>query len=94
MLTSQCSATRRLLATDLVILNHGQVTRMTPKLAPSLLTTTSHQWEDVSALDIFNVHRSLTRWVFSGTGLELVTCQQRSDTFTTRLPRLLADIGG
>ncbi|GFT56063.1 radial spoke head protein 9 [Trichonephila clavipes] len=28
-------AARGLLATDLVILNHGQVTRMTPELAPS-----------------------------------------------------------
>ncbi|GFW91514.1 hypothetical protein TNCV_3376771 [Trichonephila clavipes] len=33
MLTSHCSATRGLLATDLVILNHGQVTRTTPELA-------------------------------------------------------------
>ncbi|GFV19490.1 hypothetical protein TNCV_3664221 [Trichonephila clavipes] len=33
-LTSHCSATRGLWATDLVILNHGQVTRMTPELAP------------------------------------------------------------
>ncbi|GFT28053.1 uncharacterized protein TNCV_644431 [Trichonephila clavipes] len=63
-------ATRGLLATDHVILNHGQVTWTTPELAPPLLTTTPHQWEDVSALDRFNVHRCPTRWVFSGTGLE------------------------
>ncbi|GFX43027.1 hypothetical protein TNCV_2710721 [Trichonephila clavipes] len=31
----------------------------TPELAPPLLTTTPHQREDVSALDRFNVHRSL-----------------------------------
>ncbi|GFX87299.1 transposable element Tcb2 transposase [Trichonephila clavipes] len=62
-----------LLATDHVILNHCQVTWTTPELAPSLLTTTSHQWEDVSALDRFSVHRCPTRWVCSGTGLELVT---------------------
>ncbi|GFU47090.1 hypothetical protein TNCV_2616591 [Trichonephila clavipes] len=36
--------------------NHSQVTWTTPELAP-LLTTTSHQREDVSALDRFNVHR-------------------------------------
>ncbi|GFU88964.1 n-acylneuraminate cytidylyltransferase [Trichonephila clavipes] len=48
---------------------------MTPELAPPLLTTTPHQWEDVSALDRFNVHRCPTRLVFSGTGLELVTRQ-------------------
>ncbi|GFT37268.1 uncharacterized protein TNCV_1127071 [Trichonephila clavipes] len=48
---------------------------MTPELEPPLLTTTPHQWEDVSALDRFNVHRCPTRWVFSGTGLKLVTRQ-------------------
>ncbi|GFW53963.1 hypothetical protein TNCV_1086801 [Trichonephila clavipes] len=36
-------ATRGLLATDHVILNHGQVTRTTPELAPNLLTTTPDQ---------------------------------------------------
>ncbi|GFW35668.1 uncharacterized protein TNCV_4435191 [Trichonephila clavipes] len=65
--------TRGLLATDHVILNHGQVTWTTPELAPPLLTTTPHQREDVSALDRFSVHRCPTRRVFSGTGLELVT---------------------
>ncbi|GFT97728.1 hypothetical protein TNCV_4229201 [Trichonephila clavipes] len=45
-----------------------------PELAPPLLTTTPHhQQEDVSALDRFNVHRCPTWWVFSDTGLELVT---------------------
>ncbi|GFS91597.1 integrase catalytic domain-containing protein [Trichonephila clavipes] len=34
-----------------------------------------HQFLDVSALDRFNVHRCPTRWVFSGTGIELVTRQ-------------------
>ncbi|GFV56657.1 uncharacterized protein TNCV_4283201 [Trichonephila clavipes] len=68
-------STRGLLATDHVILNHGQETWMTPELAPPLLTTTPHQREDVSTLDGFNVHRCLTRWVFSGTGPELVTRQ-------------------
>ncbi|GFX21656.1 uncharacterized protein TNCV_1400701 [Trichonephila clavipes] len=67
--------TRGLLATDHVILNHGQVTWTTPELAPPLLTTTPHQREDVSALDRFNVHRCPTRRVFSGTRLELVTRQ-------------------
>ncbi|GFX57885.1 uncharacterized protein TNCV_3068521 [Trichonephila clavipes] len=70
----QCS-TRGLLATDHVILNHGQVTWTTPELAPPLLTTTPHQREDVSALDRFNVHRCPTRRVFSGTGLKPVTKQ-------------------
>ncbi|GFY24897.1 hypothetical protein TNCV_2690881 [Trichonephila clavipes] len=43
----------------------------TPELAPPLLTTTPHQRKDVLALDRFNVHRSPTRWVLSGTGLKL-----------------------
>ncbi|GFW00142.1 uncharacterized protein TNCV_2914241 [Trichonephila clavipes] len=67
------AAARGLLATDHVILNHGQVTWTTPELAPPLLTTTPHQREDISALDRFSVHRCPTRRVFSGTGLELVT---------------------
>ncbi|GFU06172.1 uncharacterized protein TNCV_4764901 [Trichonephila clavipes] len=58
----------------MVILNHGQVTWTTPELAPPLLSTTPHQREDVSALDRFNVHRCPTRRVFSGTGIELMTC--------------------
>ncbi|GFU96439.1 retrovirus-related Pol polyprotein from transposon opus [Trichonephila clavipes] len=63
---AQSWPTRGLLATDHVILNHGQVTWTTPELAPPLLTTTPHQREDVSALDRFNVHRCPTRRVFSG----------------------------
>ncbi|GFX38313.1 retrovirus-related Pol polyprotein from transposon 17.6 [Trichonephila clavipes] len=72
-ITSDSATARGLLATDHVILNHGQVTWTTPELAPPLLTTTPHQREDVSALDRFSVHRCPTRRVFSGTGLELVT---------------------
>ncbi|GFX51823.1 hypothetical protein TNCV_5015251 [Trichonephila clavipes] len=56
---------------DLVILNHGQVTRATPELASSLLTSTEHQRKDVSALDRFSVYRCPTRRVFSGTGLDI-----------------------
>ncbi|GFX82076.1 uncharacterized protein TNCV_398061 [Trichonephila clavipes] len=55
-----------------VILNHGQLTCTTPELVPPLLATTPHQREEVSALERFNVHRSPTQRVFSGTGLELV----------------------
>ncbi|GFY00812.1 putative transposable element [Trichonephila clavipes] len=75
MTSSVGIATRGLLVTDHVNLNHGQVTWTTPELAPPLLTTTPHQREDVSALDRFNVHRCPTRRVFSGTGLEPVTKQ-------------------
>ncbi|GFX46815.1 uncharacterized protein TNCV_4039611 [Trichonephila clavipes] len=69
------ATTRGLLATDHVILNHGQVTWTTPELAPPLLTPTPHQREDVSALDRFNVHRCPTWRVFNGIGLELVARQ-------------------
>ncbi|GFT76078.1 uncharacterized protein TNCV_1255601 [Trichonephila clavipes] len=71
----QLYTTRGHLATDHVILNHGQVTWTTPELAPPLLTTIPHQRKDVSALDRFNVHRCPARRVLSGTGLELVTRQ-------------------
>ncbi|GFT54179.1 uncharacterized protein TNCV_199571 [Trichonephila clavipes] len=64
-----CSATRGLLATDHASLNHGQVTWTTPGLAAPLLTHTNGR----TFLDRFSVHRGSTRWVFSGTGLELVT---------------------
>ncbi|GFU92345.1 uncharacterized protein TNCV_443991 [Trichonephila clavipes] len=69
------TATRGLLATDHVILNHDQVMWTTPELELPLLTTTPYQREDVSALDRFNVHRYPTRRVFSDTGLEFVTRQ-------------------
>ncbi|GFX87994.1 uncharacterized protein TNCV_4374581 [Trichonephila clavipes] len=72
-LMSYYSATRGLLATGLIILNHGQGTRMTPELGPPLLTPTPHQREDVSALDRFSMHRPPTWRVFRGTRLELVT---------------------
>ncbi|GFT43227.1 uncharacterized protein TNCV_2520851 [Trichonephila clavipes] len=88
-----CRATRGLLATDHVILNHGQVTWTTPELAPPLLTTTPHQREDVSALDRFNVHRCPTRRVFSGTGIELMTCLPWLDTLTTGLPQPVCMLG-
>ncbi|GFX86401.1 uncharacterized protein TNCV_2562901 [Trichonephila clavipes] len=66
-------ATRGLLVTDHVILNHGQVTWTTPELVPPLLTSAPHQREDASALDRFNVHRCPIRRVFNGTGLEFIT---------------------
>ncbi|GFT06665.1 retrovirus-related Pol polyprotein from transposon 412 [Trichonephila clavipes] len=76
---------RGLLATDHVILNHGQVAWTTPELAPPLLTTTPHPREDVSALDRFKVHRCPTRRVLSGTGPE--------DFGRTRLTKHRIDTG-
>ncbi|GFV62128.1 hypothetical protein TNCV_4109311 [Trichonephila clavipes] len=59
----------------------------------SPLLTTTPQQENVSAIDRFNWHLSPTRWVFSGTELELVPCQPRSDTLTTRLAWPLICLG-
>ncbi|GFY05733.1 hypothetical protein TNCV_4404001 [Trichonephila clavipes] len=75
---SHHSATRELLAMDLMILNHGQVTRMAPELAPPiLLTSTPHQWEDVCAsADLTCIGHSTWR-IFSGTRLELMIRQPR-----------------
>ncbi|GFY28902.1 hypothetical protein TNCV_4720331 [Trichonephila clavipes] len=43
--TSHCSATGGLFTSDFVILNHGQVTRTTPELAPQPRpTTTPPHW--------------------------------------------------
>ncbi|GFX08435.1 uncharacterized protein TNCV_3269241 [Trichonephila clavipes] len=70
---SKLRATRGLLATDHVILNHGQVTWTTPDLAPPLLTTTPTGGR-FSSTDLTCINCP-TRWVFSGTGLELLTRQ-------------------
>ncbi|GFX16660.1 hypothetical protein TNCV_24311 [Trichonephila clavipes] len=59
--------------------------RTTPELAPTSPITPRPR-KDISALIRFNVHRAPTRWVFSGTGLKLVSSQPRSDTLTTMLP--------
>ncbi|GFT04257.1 transposable element Tc3 transposase [Trichonephila clavipes] len=75
---------------DHVILNHGQVTWMTPELATPLLTTTPRQREEFSALDRFNVHRCSIRRVFSGIGLELVT---RQATCSLWKPKVIAKNG-
>ncbi|GFU71241.1 hypothetical protein TNCV_3782271 [Trichonephila clavipes] len=46
---------------------------MTPELATPSPNYHTIEWEDVSALDRFNLHRCITRWVFISTELELVT---------------------
>ncbi|GFT04524.1 hypothetical protein TNCV_1930311 [Trichonephila clavipes] len=55
--------------------------KSSPELAPPLLTTTPHQREDVSALEDLT---HCTRRVFSGTGIELMTCLPWLDTLTTK----------
>ncbi|GFV53061.1 hypothetical protein TNCV_4644201 [Trichonephila clavipes] len=53
---------------DLVILNHSQVTRMTPELSPPSPNFHTTPPGERLILDIFNVHRSpFARRFFSGT---------------------------
>ncbi|GFX10281.1 hypothetical protein TNCV_1866781 [Trichonephila clavipes] len=65
--------TRGLLATDLVILNYGQVPWTTPD--PNYHTTPS---ERRLSFDRFNMHHPSTRRVFSSTRLELMTRRPRA----------------
>ncbi|GFW08312.1 hypothetical protein TNCV_1656271 [Trichonephila clavipes] len=71
---SPYSATRVLWAMDLLILNHGQVMRTTPELAPP-----SPNFHSISTGGRFNSESltrisSSTRRDFSGTRLDLMTC--------------------
>ncbi|GFX94373.1 uncharacterized protein TNCV_4294181 [Trichonephila clavipes] len=66
-------ATRGLLATDYVVLNHCQVTWTTPDLVPLSPNYNSTPTGRPFSLDRFIVHRCPTRRVSRGTGLELVT---------------------
>ncbi|GFT33828.1 hypothetical protein TNCV_4383341 [Trichonephila clavipes] len=66
-------ATRGLLATDLVILNHDQLKRTTPELEPPSPNYHTAPMRRLLSLDRFNVHQ----WVFVGTRLKLMTRQPR-----------------
>ncbi|GFV56412.1 hypothetical protein TNCV_1709621 [Trichonephila clavipes] len=58
-----CSGQRKVTHTrafgDLVVLNHGQVTRTTPNWKPPLLTPTPHEMRRRLNFDRLNVHRPL-----------------------------------
>ncbi|GFU79737.1 hypothetical protein TNCV_3133151 [Trichonephila clavipes] len=65
-----CKDTRRLLVTDLIILNHGQVAKTTPELAPrspNFQTTPEPGRLNIyiQCQDIFNVHWSPRHGGFS-----------------------------
>ncbi|GFW73143.1 hypothetical protein TNCV_832611 [Trichonephila clavipes] len=71
-----------------MILNHGQVTKATPQLAP----TPSPNFDTPPkggrlSLHRFNVHCSPTRRVFSNTSSNSRHAGHESVTLTTRLPR-------
>ncbi|GFW30621.1 hypothetical protein TNCV_455591 [Trichonephila clavipes] len=55
ILTSHCSATRRLLAKDLVILNHGQVARTTPELASPSTSRPRKQFNLMGKEELLNI---------------------------------------
>ncbi|GFT47505.1 hypothetical protein TNCV_3750341 [Trichonephila clavipes] len=69
--------TRGPLQTDLINLNHGQATSMTPELV--LLSFAFHTSPTGGrlSLDLFNVHCPSARLVFRVTRLELMTHQLR-----------------
>ncbi|GFU06160.1 hypothetical protein TNCV_4764831 [Trichonephila clavipes] len=74
---SHCSATRGLLAMDLVILNRGQVTRTTPLLAsPSPTYHTTSTGGRLRSRQILDASLPYTA-VFSDTKLQLMTCRPR-----------------
>ncbi|GFT98098.1 uncharacterized protein TNCV_789181 [Trichonephila clavipes] len=80
-------STRGLLATDLVVLNHGKLTKTTPELVP--LSLLPHHYNGRTfepSIDLMCI-APYTGGSFNGTGLELVRCQPRSETLATRLPR-------
>ncbi|GFV50038.1 hypothetical protein TNCV_2354231 [Trichonephila clavipes] len=73
VLTPTYSAARGLLVMDIIILNHGQVTRTTLELEP--LCPNFHVTPAGGRLSIDRFNS--TRWVFSGTRLELMTRKPR-----------------
>ncbi|GFX49840.1 hypothetical protein TNCV_3073931 [Trichonephila clavipes] len=66
-------ATRLLLTTDLVILNHGQVTRTTTELSLTPQATTQHQWENFEVQQIWHAPDPLHDESSVSSGLEPVT---------------------
>ncbi|GFT13690.1 hypothetical protein TNCV_3831581 [Trichonephila clavipes] len=85
--------TQGLLAMDLVILNPGQATRTTFELAPPSPNFHTPTLGHLS-LDRFNVYRSPTRRVFSGSRFKLMIHESHESILTTRLllPYLILDI--
>ncbi|PRD26448.1 UNVERIFIED_CONTAM: hypothetical protein NCL1_38107 [Trichonephila clavipes] len=66
------------------------MTWTTPELPPPLLTTTPHQWEDVLALDRFNVYRfelvtrqATIRYLYPSATMATRCVQKRSQSVET-----------
>ncbi|GFV25826.1 hypothetical protein TNCV_3867951 [Trichonephila clavipes] len=72
ILRSHYKVTRGLLAMDLAISNHGQVTRTAPDLTHPLPITTSHQREDIEIRQISRESTPL-HGGYQAPGLEPVT---------------------
>ncbi|GBM78155.1 hypothetical protein AVEN_2437-1 [Araneus ventricosus] len=86
ILTSRFEATQGYFGTELVILNHGQMT--IPQLAPHFQTSTPHQREDVwpSTYDLA-CNRPHTWRIFSGIWFRTWNPPAQSRDLTTRPPR-------
>ncbi|GFS91179.1 hypothetical protein TNCV_2215081 [Trichonephila clavipes] len=85
MTDTHCSATIWFLTTDLVTLNHGQVTRTTPKLAPSSPNFHTTLTEGRLSIDRINVH-----WiplVGQSSAARSHDISHKSVTLTTGLPQ-------
>ncbi|GFV47453.1 hypothetical protein TNCV_4831091 [Trichonephila clavipes] len=70
------STTRRLLATEIVNLNHGQVTKTTPELAsptPNFRTIPTGERLSPDRFNVQQIYDRLNVWDFRGSGLELIT---------------------
>ncbi|GBN24581.1 hypothetical protein AVEN_74965-1 [Araneus ventricosus] len=69
---------------DLVTLNHGQMTRTAPGLAPPLQASSPRKREDVWPLRM--IWRA-TDFIHGGSGFEPGTLRSESGDLTTRPPR-------
>ncbi|GFX47270.1 hypothetical protein TNCV_148801 [Trichonephila clavipes] len=92
--TLHYKAAQGVLATGVVILNHGQVKRVTPELPPSSSDfNTTPTGGRLSIDSPASCEHISVRWVFSGTRLELMTACLEPDTFSIGYCCLLKQLG-
>ncbi|GFS52014.1 hypothetical protein TNCV_1104491 [Trichonephila clavipes] len=76
----------RLLAANLVLLNYGQVTKTTPEMAHSYLTSTSRQWGGLRATTDLGLHTVNLHWQYDSKS-RLDSAGHEFASMTTRLPQ-------